>query len=91
MYYVVIIETEERDSPNYKVFSNGGDAVKRYNTAVAAQLSGNPIRFAGELTNIVSCGLFSANTRSVREAVQFVKDGRAEPFKPFGVPDIDDL
>jgi hypothetical protein len=37
------------------------------------------------------CGLFKANTRNLREAIQLVKDGRAEVLKPFGVPTIDDL
>jgi hypothetical protein len=88
LFYVVVIETED-GSPDYKVFSNSADAVKRYNIAVAA--SGNPARVAGKLTTVISCGLFKANAPNVRDAIQLVKDGRGEPFKPFGVPTIDDL
>jgi hypothetical protein len=73
MYYVVVIETEDENSPDYKVFSQSGDAVKRYNIAIAAQALGNPVRVAGELANVISCGLFKANAPNGRDAIQLVK------------------
>jgi hypothetical protein len=91
VYYVVVIETED-GKKDHKVFRSSGDAVKRYHNAVSAQISANPVRIGlAEPTVIVSCDLYKTDTRELREAVQLVKDGRADKFKPFGVPSIDDL
>jgi hypothetical protein len=98
MTYVVVIERDD-GTKDFKSFTQSADAIKRHSTACRYVHSREPISVSGkDETIIVSCQMFRANTQDAREAVNLVKEGKAEILHPEvhyrqreDAPSIDDL